>query len=178
MATEIKKGRLAWVLRTAMPLRDDFNIFLDGKKLISSKANAKRLKQWVIGKDLIELSRPAPADLEVTKDDSAAQEHRFGLTHPLVGRVTGYAELYDDFLTTGKSSEWGRSHGFFVYIRGRLINEDEPLFGIPPLRHGTFSRFRMVAHIDRLDDELRSSRENVRSGPLVTLSRQFVQGVL
>ena len=177
MATEIKKGRLAWVLRTAMPLRDDFNIFLDGKKLLSSKADAKRLKQWVIGKNLIELSRPAPADLEVTKANLGAQEHRFGLTHPLLGRVTGYAELYDDFLTTGKSSEWGRSHGFFVYVRGRLINEDEPLFGIPPLRHGTFARFRMVAHIDRLDDELRSSRESVRSGPLVTLARQLVQGV-
>ena len=177
MATEIRKGRLGWVLRTAMPLRDDFTIYLDGERLRPSKSDTEPLKTWVIGKDLVELSKPAPVDLEVTTDSSRMKEHKFGLTHPTLGRVTGYAELYGDLLTTGKSSEWGRSHGFFVYVRGRLINEDQPLFGIPQLRHGTFARLRVVAHVDGLDGELRSSRESLRSGPLVTIARQFLQGI-
>ncbi len=36
---EIRRGRLEWVLRTALPLRDDFSIYLDGAKLESSSAN-------------------------------------------------------------------------------------------------------------------------------------------
>lgn len=41
---EIRPGRLEWVLRTALPLRDDFQISLNGKKLESSK----RLSEKVI----------------------------------------------------------------------------------------------------------------------------------
>ena len=36
---------------------------------------------------------------------------------PGLGRITGYAEAYQDLLT-GKSDEIGRSHGFFVYVYG------------------------------------------------------------
>jgi hypothetical protein len=177
MATEIKKGRLAWVLRTAMPLRDDFNIYLDGDELSPSKASVKLLKRWTVGKDLKKLSKPAPDDLEVSEDSKGGKDYRYGVTHPALGRVTGYAELYDDFLTGGKAEQIGRSNGFFVYVRGRLINEDDALFGIPALRHGTFARFRMVVHVDKLDDELRSSREGVRNGPLVTIARNLLHGI-
>ena len=85
--------------------------------------------------------------------------HRYGLSHKELGRITGYIELYDSDLTGGKSADTGRSHGFFVYVRGRMINidEDDDGFGIPrnQLRHGTFSKFRMVVHIDSLDEVLR-----------------------
>lgn len=176
MATEIQKGRLSWVLRTAMPLRDDFKIFLDGEALAPSKASIRVLKKWVIGKDLKKLPKPAPDDLEVTKDEKALPENRCGLTHPQLGRFTGYIEVYDDLLTGGKSEELGRSNGFFIYVLGRLINLDDELFGMPALRHGTFARFRMVVHMDRLDKELRSSRENVREGPLVNVARALLHG--
>lgn len=176
MATEIQKGRLSWVLRTAMPLRDDFKIFLDGDALSPSKASIKLLKKWVVGKDLKKLPKPAPDDLQVTKDEKASAENRYGLTHPQLGRFTGYMEVYDGILTGGKSEELGRSNGFFVYVRGRLINLDDELFGMPALRHGTFARFRMVVHMDRLDEELRSSRENVREGPLVNVARSVLHG--
>src|ERR1700733_1736919 len=35
---QIERGKLVWVLRTALPLRDDFAIYLDGTKLEASKA--------------------------------------------------------------------------------------------------------------------------------------------
>lgn len=177
MARQIQKGRLSWVLRTAMPLRDDFALFLDGDPLAPSKADTPPLKQWVLGKDLKTLPKPSPTDLEPTKDRSAARIHRFGLTHPELGRITGYAEVYEDPITLGKSADVGRSHGFFVYARGRLLNINDELFGLEALRHGTFARFRMVAHIDRLDDELRSSREAVREGPLVSTARNILHAV-
>jgi hypothetical protein len=174
MAREIQKGRLSWVLRTAMPLRDDFKLYLDGDELPPSKASTPPLKRWVLGKDLKSLPKPAPEDLEVTLAKTALPEQRYGLTHPKLGRITGYAEVYEGFLTEGKSSEIDRSHGFFVYVYGRLININDELFGMEALRHGTFARFRMVVHIDRLDDDLRSSREALREGTLTSLARNVL----
>ena len=176
-ALELQKGRLTWVLRTAMPLRDDFALFLDGDALTPSKGNGKRLKKWVLGDDLKELPGPAPDDLDATEDPNADDEHRYGLTHPKLGRVTGYAEIYKDPLTGGKSDATSRSHGFFVYVNGRLINATDALFGLPALHYGTFARFRMVVHMDGLDDELRSSREAVREGALVIIARSILYGV-
>lgn len=177
MARGIQKGRLSWVLRTAMPLRDDFKLFLDGEQQVPSKASEKPLQTWVLGKDLQKLPKPAPDDLEVTEDSTSLPEQRYGLTHPTLGRVTGYAEVYKDSLTAGKSDAIDRSNGFFVYVRGRLVNTDDALFGLPALRHGTFSKFRMVVQIDRLDDELRSTREAVRQGSLLNVAQNILWSV-
>jgi len=181
LATELKRGRLRWVLQTAMPLRDDFSLYLNGDQVSPSKFG-KRLKRWVLGKDLKELQKPAPVDdIEVTEDlrEPVDSPHRYGLTHPELGRVTGYAEIYEGLLTEGKSADVGRSHGFFVYVCGRLVNIDDEYFGIDrnQLRHGTFSRFRMVVYIDRLDDDLRSSRETIRDGVLVNTARDIMRAV-
>lgn len=178
MAQEIQKGRLSWVLRTAMPLRDDFKLYLDGDELRPSKESIAPVKKWVIGKELKELAKPAPADeMEPTEDAKAIPLHRYGLSHPTLGRITGYVEVYDRPLTEGKSDLISRSHGFFVYARGRLINTDDELFGLPALRHGTFSRFRAIVHIDKLDEDLRSTRENVRDSAQVKIARDILNAI-
>jgi len=177
MATEIQRGRLGWILQSAMPLRDDFNLFLNGEKVPPSKLRAKKIGHWVLGKEVKGLPKPAPDDMEVSVDQHARPEDRYGLSQPELGRITGYVEVYEDPLDTGKSTEIERSHGFFVYVRGRLVNIDDPGFGISRnlLRHGTFSRFRMVVRIDRLDEELRSSRETfLREGPLFTVAQNVL----
>jgi hypothetical protein len=184
MATDITLGRLKYVLSTAMPLRDDFKLYLNGDYIPPAKLHAKRLKKWVIGKNLKSIPKPAPSaeELHVTVDANETEDSptRYGLTHRQLGRVSGYAEIFEELLTGGKSAELqGRSHGFFVYVRGRLVNIDDEYFGIDKnlLRHGTFARFRAVVYIDRLDDELRSSREAVREGVLFNLARDFLKGI-
>src|SRR2546425_2168157 len=180
MATEIRRGRLRWILQTAMPLRDDFRLFLDGEQVLPAKLESRRVGSWILGKDVTKLPTPASDDLEATEQtgEPEGSVHRYGLTHPQLGRVTGYFEVFEDPLTGGKSDEIERSNGFFVYVRGRLVNIDDPGFGIDrnKLRHGTFSRFRMVAYIDRLDEDLRSSRETIRQGVLVTIARELLTG--
>ena len=57
---EIKQGTLGWVLRTALPLRPDFGIFLNGQRLESSKEGKGLLDRKILGKDLIRLPRPSP----------------------------------------------------------------------------------------------------------------------
>lgn len=177
---EIKPGMLEWVLRTALPLRDDFGIWLNDERLVSSKHGKGLIRKWVLGKDMRTLAKPAPKDIAVSKDRALPKtdEHRLGLVVPGLGRVTGYAEAYKDLLT-GKSDEIGRSYGFFVYIFGRLINVDDGHFGISPneLRHGTFGRFRLVINIDSLDKDLRSNRETIRSGPLLTNAQNILRAI-
>ncbi len=171
-AHEIKRGHLEWVLRTALPLRDDFKVWLNGRQLTPSKESKKPLLHWQLGKGLVKLHRPGPKDIKVTKNPP-------GLDIPGLGRVWGYAEAYKDLLTGGKSDEIGRSHGFFVYVRGRLLNVSDGHFGISPdeLRHGTFGRFRLVIHIDKLDDGLRSNRETIEDGPLLEATQNVLRAI-
>ncbi len=177
---EIQRGTLDWVLRTALPLRDDFAIYLDGKKLEPSKAGKGRLKKWVFGKDIEQLPKPASEGLEAREDENqpVESETRFGLDHKDLGRITGYVEAYKNMLT-GKSDEWGRSHGFFVYVLGRLINVNDGHFGIKPdeLRHGTFGRMRVVVHMNGLDPFLQSDREHIREGPILNDAQNILRAI-
>ncbi len=177
---EIRRGTLEWVLRTALPLRDDFSISLDGTKLAASKAGKGLLKTWILGKDIDELSKPAPDEIDATEDTSQPKDSltRFALEHAAVGRITGYAEAYRDLLT-GKSDELGRSYGFFVYVLGRLISVEDGHFGINPneLRHGTFGRVRIVVHMDGLDDFLQSDRDRIREGPVLKDAQNILRAV-
>ena len=176
---DIKPGILRWVLSTALPLRPDFNIWLNGENLVPSKEGKGLIESWVIGEDFVELPRPCPKDVTDDEDEhSKSEELRFGLNVPGIGRVTGYAEAYEDLLT-GKSDEIGRSYGFFVYVYGRLLNVADGHFGIPPdeLRHGTFGRFRLVVHMDGLDAELRSNRESIADGPLLEAAQNLLRSI-
>lgn len=179
-AKELKPGQLEWVLRTAMPLRDDFSVFLNGTKLEPSKAEKGRIKRWVLGKDITELPKPAPdeVDIDENQDEPANSPTRFGLTHSPLGRITGYAEAYKDILG-GKSDNIGRSNGFFVYVLGRLINVTDGHFGIKPdeLRHGTFGRMRVVVQMDGLDAFLQSDREKIREGPVLEDARNILRAI-
>lgn len=178
---EIQGGKLEWVLRTALPIRDDFSIYLNGKKLEPSKVGKGRLKRWVLGKHIVDLSKPAPSGMESDENSELPNdsEERFALRHGALGRITGYAEAYRDLLTGGKSSELGRSNGFFVYVLGRLINVEDGHFGIPPdeLRHGTFGRVRIVVHMDGLDEYLQSDRERIRQGPVLVDAQNILRAI-
>lgn len=170
MGKKVKIGRLKWVLRTAMPQRSDFRLFLDGDPITPPKMD-EPLAKLVIGKDVIQMAKPCPESLIEREDtnEPADSIHRYGLYDDdgLLGRITGYIEVFEEELGRGKD-KFGQSNGFFVYVHGRQVNVDDLGFGIERnlLRHGTFSRFRMVAHIDSLDEALRSSRESFQQGDL------------
>ena len=181
MAIELSVAKLRWVLSTAMPLRDDFSLYMNGQKVVASKASANQVGTWVLGKDFSSIPSPAPKELDVDVDEnvSQAEYQHYLLVDKLLGPVSGYLELFEDPIDGGKSEAVGRSNGFFVYVHGRLINPDDSGFGIDrnSLRHGTFSRFRLVINIDRLDASLRSSRETLLADPVVTRTRELLRGI-
>lgn len=164
LAQQITHGRLKWVLSTALPLSPQFNQYFNGERLDSAKEQTKPQQQWIIGK------KDAVADsLKLESKDTPPSVIIDG-----IGPVTGKAEIYEDSLTGGKAEAFGRSHGVFVLVRGRLINVDDALFGIPQLSHGPFVRFRMEIHADGLDAVLRSTREAVLESPGVENLRKYI----
>ena len=86
-------GTLRWVLRTGLPLHSDFRVYLDGEPLVSSKAVREPILTSAICKTL-----------------------------QGIGTVRGQAQIFEEKLTGGKSEQYGRSNGFFIRVRGRVIN--------------------------------------------------------
>ncbi len=140
---KLTAGRLQWVLGTSLPLHNDFKMFLNGERIISSKENLVEIKKINVRENLEE-----------------------------IGEVSGIARIYKKQLTTGKSEQLGRSNGFFVRVRGRVINLEDGLFGIPQPNHAAWSRFALEVDADGLRDHLLSSREGVRDSESIKKFRE------
>jgi Histidine kinase-, DNA gyrase B-, and HSP90-like ATPase len=165
-------GRLEWVLSRSMPIRPDFEILvndktvepkwakdadlaweLDEPKLVTGLqtawANAK--KDGVVGGDLV-------VGLEVDVDGAPQPAIQF----PSLGIVRAKVSLYEKTLNESVASDRARSHGFFLMVRDRLINADDPLLMLDPPSYGTFYRAQFVLWIDDLDQDLLADRERLR----------------
>lgn len=164
---KFRPGVLSWVLRTGLPLFAEFSIYLNGERLEPSKESAKLLLEIPIGSD----------------GDDQAKKLGFKVTPTGVqipgiqGEVKGIARLYETPLTKGKSLQYGRSHGFFIRVRGRVINLEDELFGVEALNHATWSRFAMEVEADGLREFLLSSREGVRETEPVLAFKDYLKAV-
>jgi hypothetical protein len=165
---EIKLGRLQWVLRTALPLNPRFRLFFNSNEIQSSKIDMKIKKSWIFG-----------------KEDEVAESIRFGQSRIENGQffvdfdnlkgVHGQIDLYEDSLLRGKSEERDRSHGIFLMVRGRLINLDDPLLGMPAFTHGVFNRTRIMVYADELDDNLTSTRESIKESLPLEQLKEYIK---
>ena len=167
-AIEIKPGRLKWVLRTALPMNPGFILYYNGELVESSKIAKPLIKKWNIGEN----DKTADSD----KLDAYRVEDKWYIDLPNLKKVHGYFELYEDSLVDGsKSSELGRSHGIFLFIRDRLINLDDPLLGMNAFVHGVFNRLRVMVYADGLDENLTSTRESVRESEPYTQLKKYIK---
>ncbi|WP_162453685.1 ATP-binding protein [Phytoactinopolyspora mesophila] len=163
--SKFRPGVLSWVLRTGLPLVSDFTIFLDGAALESAKEEGNLLLALPVG----------------GKEDEQAEKLEFTITETGVqipgieGEVQGTAKLYETPLSRGKSLQYGRSHGFFVRVRGRVINLEDELFGIEALNHAAWSRFVFEVNVDGLREFLLSSREGVRESEPIYLLKEYLR---
>ena len=161
---KLRPGMLGWVLRTGLPLVTNFDIRLNGASLQSSKASQKPLHELVVG----------------GANDKATQELDLTCTHGGVeipginGVIRGKARIFEAALTQGKSDQYGRSHGFFVRVRGRVINLEDELFGLDAQNHSAWARFTMEIDADGLRSYLLSSREGVRESEPIRAFRDYL----
>jgi hypothetical protein len=170
-AKRITIGKLRWIISTALPLVPDFQVSLNGDQIPPSRINYKILKKWWVGKN-----DKVARELGYASGSNPKNEEPFDswVVVPHVGRVSGELCLYEDTLLGGKAEEVGRSHGFFLMVRRRLINHDDPLLGIHVLSHATFNRLHAVIYADDLDSELVASRENISEESKVALQKYLL----
>jgi Histidine kinase-, DNA gyrase B-, and HSP90-like ATPase len=160
-----RPGVLSWVLRTGLPLNSSFRIFLNGDELRSSKEDGVTLFSSSIG----------------GPNDSVAEKlgHQITATGIVIdgidGEISGKVTLYEKPLVRGKSLQYGRSNGFFVRVRGRVINLEDELFGLEALNHAVWSRFVLEVDADGLRTHLLSSREGVRDSLAIDNFRIYLR---
>ena len=154
-ASEIKLGRLKWLLSTALPLNPGFELKFNGAEVESSKVKTPIMKKWIIGKEDETLDKIDGAISRVEKDADGEDKYFVDLQN--LRGINGEFVLYEDSLVDGKSSYLGRSHGIFLSIRGRLINLDDPLLGMEAFSHGAFNRTRIIINADELCTRLAQS---------------------
>ena len=167
LARQIKLGRLNWILSTALPMSPGFRLYVNGREIESTKEEIEILKEWTLGVD-----DDVAAEMKLTIVNEG--EGGPAVDIPGIGPVRGRVRIYKGQLTSGKSAENGRSHGFFVMVRERLVNMDDPLFGLPALSHGPFTRFWMRVDADGLDDLMRSTRESVLENQAVITLKAYL----
>ena len=149
-------GRLRWVLRTAMPLSTKFKLFLNGEEVESSKEDHTVLVKFNISD--IPAARLHALSTKTGQEWSANSGSLVAKSFP--SGISGSAMVTLQTLG-GKSEELIRSGGFFVYVRGRLVNEEDARFGLHVYTLGTFNRFRADIYADDLDQIVTANRESM-----------------
>ncbi|MGX6447176.1 ATP-binding protein [Patulibacter sp. S7RM1-6] len=179
-------GRLGWVLSTGMPLRDDFRIFVNDDR-VKPRLAKNVAQEWSLSNESLAASVAASwteardnsdvsGDLVHDRDPDDAKQLMDVITLPNLGEVRATVRFFADSLNKGKAAKHGRSYGFFIYVRGRLLNPDDALVLLSDPSFSMFYRTQWLIYADELDDELLADRERLRrdtakSGELEALQR-------
>ncbi len=176
---EMQAGHIKRMLRYALPLGASLGIVFNGDALHSIKVDADIDQQWVLDKNLGIASVMLIDDngderhFAVTKAESGT-----GLTiDGLPGNVTGTVRLYTDRISGGKSEAVGSSNGFFVNVLGRVVNAEDPYFGLENLNHSAWAKFRATVRADGLDADLAVNREGLLDTEALAVFRAFLLAV-
>lgn len=151
----IRRRDLNWVLSTAMPLGSDFKLRLNGEQIDSQKASY----ETIVAFDVASLPKARLDTLEQEFGVAWRVDNGRLVSATFPSGVAGTVIVTKQSLYTGKSSDLARSHGFFVRVRSRLVDEADPLFGIEPLSYEVFNRFRADLVADDLDAVVTAPRE-------------------
>ena len=156
--------RLKWVLETAMPYASDFVLHLNGDLVESNKRTYEPLLAFKVGElsdqRLSELNRKLDKPWTRTGGSLVSADFPSGVSGDVVVTKTS---LYK---AGGKSEDLGRSHGFFVRVRKRLVNETDPLFGARPLSFSTWYSFAAEVEADDLNRYITASRDDFEQSDL------------
>lgn len=181
---ELSQGRLKWVLGNGMPLRPDFRLFVNDDE-VQSRLGAGATSTWTLGESAVqEALRTAWTSSAGATDRTAVSGHYLlpgspwpaaqppvehsdtvpddAVVFPELGPVTAEVRLFGRSLQRRDDSEQPRSHGFFVMVRGRLVNPEDDRLLLADPSFSTFYRAQFVIHADGLDQDLLADRERIR----------------
>jgi Histidine kinase-, DNA gyrase B-, and HSP90-like ATPase len=168
-AVDIKLGMLKWVISTAMPLGTDFHAYLNKSEVKSSKERSKKLVDFNVSelpaKRLNQLKETTGLEWRVEGDKLVTYKEDDGklVASEFTAGISGRVYVTERSLYGQKSDDIARSHGFFIRVRSRLINQLDPYFGVYPKSYEVWNSFRADVDVDDLDDLVMSSREDVEA---------------
>jgi len=170
---KMQAGRIRWLLRTALPLGSSMVLVFNEEHLSSSKIDIAVEREWRLGPGLGLSHVILPSDERRT-----VSEHATPFPHVTIqgidGILTGNVRLYADSISGGKSDALGASNGFFVNILGRVINPEDPYFGLENLHHSTWAKFKAMIRADGFNTELVIHRGGLLQRPQLTVLRAFL----
>lgn len=158
-AAGLTERKLRWVFSTAMPLESDFTLRLNGNEVES----ADEAVDWRVDFQIGDL--PDERLTRISELTGETWEKRDGelISPSFPSGVHGRVRVARQSLyrPTTKRADLGRSHGFFIKVRGRLVNAEDPLFGVRPRSFQTWNRFVATVHADDLDAKITAAREGI-----------------
>jgi hypothetical protein len=201
-ASGLRVGLLRQMIETALPVSSGFKVYLDKQLVperdippskisvrvdVTNPAVRKRIEedlqafwQGQLGKKEIEDVPSAYYKLKLAKVENPGKvsEKIDAIIVPYLGPVTGTAIMAKNSLTTRKLAERGYSNnGFFVYVYGKLVNPEEPLFGITQRSHKYWIKFYGRFEMRGLDKVLLVQRNQVSESTETKVAQEVVRTV-
>lgn len=180
MGQNLKVGILKNMLRAALPLGKSVNIRLNDGLIKPKGEDALIIKTWGLTKD--DIKNHFKESLEVLfegKSEKALISYQSDGSieiEGIEGKITGKFTLYQNQISSRKSTERGvDSHGFYVNVLGRVVNQAGNYFGTKNMHHGTWPRFRCTVRADGLNRYLNVHRESFREVKEVAIFREFLR---
>ncbi len=171
---ELKLGRLKWILGNAMPIRPDFKIYVNLEEIIPTLLKKGIYESWDF-KDAKVIDALNNKWQDAVNEAGVVGSIKFSeekgldpnspnsvipyVMLPNLGKVWGVIRLYEETLHEGRSSEYARSYGFFIYVLSRLINEGDAKVTLNDPSFRTFYRSQYIIYADGLDSDLLADRE-------------------
>ncbi|MGA2805137.1 MAG: ATP-binding protein [Acidimicrobiales bacterium] len=169
----IRTRDLNWVLSTAMPYKSDFHLTLNGNEVQSRKSELPAIASFT----LAELPATRVQAIEEALTDNWRIEGEALVSDSFPQGITGEVVVTKSSLYTGKSNDLARSHGFFVKVHERLVEESDSLFGIEPLSYSVWNRFRADIIADDLDKVVTAPRERFEESDLIREFRHVLREI-
>jgi hypothetical protein len=184
LGKSMKSGIIQRILRSALPLGHTLKVVFNETALTSTKIDIPLEKSWVLGRDDLGFKalewREGEGDEEavyVRQVTTIKEPHPHLVVEGIDAQITGEVRLFKESIAGGKSAEVEPSQGFRVNVLGRVINESEPSFGLPPLSGTAWSRTRVAVRADGLNSELAVNREGLREGEPLRVMQALLRGL-
>ncbi len=178
----IYAGVLRRVLGNGLPNRPGFTMWVnddEAKQVLTAKQPAHDLDGLSD-----EIRRQIITDWEVAKSEGVVSgdvvfsEGETAFTVSQLGDIKVELRVYADSLLERGSAEIGRSFGFFVMVRGRLLNEDDYQHLLHDPSFGALYRSQIVIWADGLDRALLADRERLSSSRPETRALRIIEQAL
>jgi hypothetical protein len=202
IGSALRVGLLRRMIKTALPVSSRFKVSLQGEMIPRRVVDSKNIEVTVhviddkYRKHLSDsLHNFWARKLNVPVDDVAASYYTLkvdqvkdpedtqkiikALIVPCLGPVIGNAISAKTSLTTEKLLERGYSdNGFAVTSYGKLVNPEDPLFGITQRSHKYWNRFLARIEIPNLDRVLLVQRNAVsENSPEAEITREVLRNL-